>query len=111
MGRLIDVDARIEEVKRDPMNPKMKDFVLDILRRAPTVSAVEVCRCRECKWHEDCKMEIGFILNAVPKKQRFCGLGKRKPGGHPAGQNAPSNAGKAHDNADGEAGGRKDGES
>ena len=37
--RLIDADERIEEVKRSPMDPKLKDCVLDVLRRAPTVSA------------------------------------------------------------------------
>ena len=37
--RLIDADERIEEVKRSPMDSKLKDCVLDVLQRAPTVSA------------------------------------------------------------------------
>ena len=37
--RLIDADERIEEVKRSPMDSKLKDCVLYVLQRALTVSA------------------------------------------------------------------------
>ena len=55
-----------------------------VVKDAPTVDAVAVTRCRECKWwHED--DDIGHCdnpdgLDNYAKPEDFCSYGKRKGG-------------------------------
>ena len=65
-----------------------KGFLPAIVRRAieraPAIDAVEVVRCRECKWwHED--DDVGYCdnpdgLDNYAKPDEFCSYGERKEG-------------------------------
>lgn len=55
----------------------------EMFANAPTVDAVEVCRCLECKHHED--EEIGMVycpnmLGGWVEENWFCADGERKDG-------------------------------
>ena len=94
MERLIDADALHRKVKMEtnPYGKPTIDYdsgvkVLEWIEQAPTVDAVEVVRCRECKhaWIHPCgyvychrdgrnAYEMTFNLGS------FCSYGERKEG-------------------------------
>lgn len=88
--RLIDADALYEEHTRLAYEG---DYAFHITARAwlekqPTVDAVEVVRCSECKhkgWiQEPChgkSVDYCRQLERPVDEQFFCGLGERKGGG------------------------------
>ena len=53
------------------------------IKNAPTVDAVEVVRCRNCKYHEDTDV-TGFkhccLIDKTVRYNDFCSYGKRKEG-------------------------------
>ena len=53
--RLIDADALKEHIKRYTSVFAKYDWreICEMLNDAPTVDAVEVVRCKDCKWHEE----------------------------------------------------------
>ena len=95
MERLIDADALHRKVKMEtnPYGKPTIDYdsgvkVLEWIEQAPTVDAVEVVRCRECKhaWIHPCgyvychrdgrnAYEMTFNLDS------FCSYGERKDNG------------------------------
>lgn len=82
--RLIDVDAFLEKMKR---TSRYFDVVFDI-EEMPTVNAVEVVRCNDCKhlcvWNQKdiyafCpKTNIVFLPFDKDTRTFFCSLGERK---------------------------------
>lgn len=65
--------------------------LLGLIEKAPTVDAVPVVRCKDCKWFADnndgewygCQM-FHVVLNTpedAPKPNDFCSYGERKDGG------------------------------
>ena len=78
--RLIDANAFLEKMKR---TSRYFDVVFDV-EEMPTVDAVEVVRCCECKWwHED--DDVGYCdnpdgLDNYAKPDEFCSYGERKEG-------------------------------
>ena len=80
--RLIDVDALLEKMKR---TSRYFDVLFDV-EEMPTVDAVEVIRCRECKfgiWDSEpddamvcVRTNDGFWRSG----NDFCSRGKRKEG-------------------------------
>ena len=85
--RLIDAD-RAMEIVRDQGNAHpnayhLTNYAMLILREAPTVDAVEVVRCRDCKYHESTNV-TGFkhcrLLSKTVRYNDFCSYGKRKGG-------------------------------
>lgn len=55
----------------------------DDIEAAPTVDAVEVVRCRECKYHEEEGIEMVYCPNMIGgwvENEWFCANGKRKEG-------------------------------
>lgn len=78
--RLIDAEAFLEKMKR---TSRYFDVVFDV-EEMPTVDAVEVVRCCECKWwHED--DDVGYCdnpdgLDNYAKPDEFCSYGERKEG-------------------------------
>lgn len=81
--RLIDVDALgIGKAKREVFNnPNYADgwnSVIDLINNAPTVDAVEVVRCKDCK-HRDTENGFcegrGWPMQLVPD-DGFCDKGK-----------------------------------
>ena len=96
MGRLIDADRALEIVRDQGIaHPKAYDltnYSTLILREAPTVDAVKVVRCRDCKWYMpgDLFTDIMFCHrlkkeNGKPAKYNycaddFCSYGEQKDG-------------------------------
>ena len=84
--RLIDVDAFLEKMKR---TSRYFDVVFDV-EEMPTVDAVEVVRCRECKHHyweqEPCHgksihyCKLPHMRDVEVFKEFFCYYGERKEG-------------------------------
>ena len=86
--RLIDADRALEIVRNQgnlhPNAYHLTNYATLILREAPTVDAVEVVRCRECKhcdpenYHCDHPMSTSAPLSRKPDD--FCSYGERKEG-------------------------------
>ena len=87
--RLIDADRAMEIVRNQgiahPYAYHLTNYATLILREAPTVDAVEVVRCRECKHYEIHKPKVlencernGYIIPMKPDD--FCSYGERKDG-------------------------------
>ena len=98
--RLIDANKAMEIVRNQgiayPNAYHLTNYAMLILREAPTVDAVEVVRCRECKHHRDKnEQEQQYLVedilictspdatddcwNAV-WPDHFCSYGERKEG-------------------------------
>lgn len=84
--RLIDADRAMEIVRNQgiahPNAYHLTNYAMLILREAPTVDAVEVVRCRECK-HCDpenyhCDHPMGTAAPLKRKPDDFCFYGERK---------------------------------
>ena len=87
MSRLIDVDEAIINFgfEWDDIPPTKEEFVR-FLKKQPTVDAVPVVRCRECKYRgtDDCI----FHIKGEPVDEElllkldndFCSYGERKEG-------------------------------
>ena len=78
--RLIDANAFLEKMKR---TSRYFDVVFDV-EEMPTVDAVEVVRCRDCK-HCDpenyhCDHPMGTAAPLRRKPDDFCSYGERKDG-------------------------------
>ena len=100
MARLIDamqtvikMSGRITPLIQMGANPtQVYNEVLQVVAEAPTVDAVEVVRCRDCKWYMpgDLFTDIMFCHrlkkdNGKPAKYNycaddFCSYGERKDG-------------------------------
>ena len=90
MARLIDADRALEIVRDQgiahPNAYHLTNYATLILREAPTVDAVEVVRCRECKYG-DWNSEPDDAMVCMRTKDGFwrsgndfCSFGKRKEG-------------------------------
>ena len=90
MGRLIDADRAMEIVRNQgiahPNAYHLTNYATLILREAPTVDAVEVVRCRECKFG-DWDSEPNDAMVCMRTKDGFwrsgndfCSFGERKEG-------------------------------
>ena len=83
MRRLIDANRALEIVRDQgiahPNAYHLTNYATLILREAPTVDAVEVVRCKDCKYYDGkwlCK------ICGVPSRKPydFCSCGERKDG-------------------------------
>ena len=54
--------------------------IRELLRDIPTVDAVLVVRCRECKYHHDCGTHFcdALGMDCPDDSEFFCSYGKRK---------------------------------
>ena len=84
--RLIDADEAIINFgfEWDDISPTRDEFVA-FLKKQPTIDAVPVVRCRECKYYEIHKPKVlencerkGYIIPMKPDD--FCSYGERKEG-------------------------------
>lgn len=83
--RLIDKDALIEDLEAAKANNGMGGMVASALiryvKRCPTVDAVEVVRCRDCRnsmlWRKPVDKVIGecFIRKMNSEDEQFCMVG------------------------------------
>ena len=92
--RLIDADRAMEIVRNQgseyPNAYHLTNYATLILREAPTVDAVEVVRCRECKHHyweqEPCHgksvhyCKLPHMRGVEVFKEFFCYYGEREEG-------------------------------
>lgn len=78
--RLIDADALLEKMKR---TSRYFDVVFDV-EEMPTVDAVKVVRCRDCKHcdpeNHHCDHYMGTAAPLRRKPEDFCSYGERKEG-------------------------------
>ena len=61
----------------------LTNYAMLILREAPTVDAVEVVRCRNCKYHEDTSIteyEHCCLIGKTVRHDDFRSYGERKEG-------------------------------
>lgn len=95
MARLIDADKRVAEIKKiyctgcdNYGGAKCRacwvDDAMCLIDDAPTVDAVEVVQCRECKWWKE-DDDVGHCdnpdgLDNYAKPDDFCSYGERKDG-------------------------------
>lgn len=86
--RLIDANRAMEIIRNQgiahPNAYHLTNYATLILREAPTVDAVEVVRCRECK-HCDpenyhCDHPMGTVAPLRREPDDFCSYGERKEG-------------------------------
>ena len=81
MPRLIDAEALAEKVYRawDLWEKKgndcfvFSDIITPMLISMPTVDAVEVVRCKDCKWKELCEAALEY-----KGASGYCSKGERK---------------------------------
>ena len=77
--RLIDADALIAEYDRVHIGEPGK--ARKLMEDAPTIDAVEVVRCRECKYHEDTSVaeyEHCCLIGKTVWYNGFCSYGELK---------------------------------
>ena len=83
--RLIDANPIVQFIMDGLNNPdKLKALghdaieVLAEIEFAPTVDAVEVVRCKDCKYEKTCSI---LWESKEPKENGYCSLGERKDNG------------------------------
>lgn len=54
------------------------DKAVGMVHEAPTIDAVEVVRCRDCRLHDNCTTEDVFKIARISNP--FCCAGRRKDG-------------------------------
>ena len=88
MTRLIDADKLIDFIDVGHLRHSgelcySETEVANLLLHAPTVDAVKVVRCRDCKYHEDTPV-TGFehccLYGLTMRYNDFCSYGERKDG-------------------------------
>ena len=84
--RLIDANALksyMDECSKETRFRVYYGYATSFIDAAPTVDAVEVVRCRDCKYHED-TLVIGFehccLYGLTMRYNDFCSYGKRDGG-------------------------------
>lgn len=88
--RLIDSDELLQEFTLGDDAWYKGRTIEGCIRKAPTIDAVPVVRCRECRWYDagkndseswsDCTLRYGKHFNVSPMD--FCSYGQRKEAGH-----------------------------
>ena len=80
MSRLIDADALFAEFENaDWYNNADRDEIAErLVLQAPTIDAVSVVRCKECRWYncEACFKDDGTNNRRNPSD--YCSYGERK---------------------------------
>ena len=93
MARLIDADRLIEIVRSQgvahPNAYHLTNYATLILKEAPTVNAVEVVRCKDCKHYKPQKKSAHWenranycnrVVTIKVQPGDFCAYGERKEG-------------------------------
>lgn len=71
--RLIDADRLLKMMSH--WKPYMDmDNVREAIKKMPTIDAVPVVRCKDCRWHQNCEIEYHGQFGA----NSFCCAGERK---------------------------------
>lgn len=86
--RLIDADAIRKRYKHELSTTYLDDYAKGFQselnaatgEHIPSVDAVPVVFCRDCKLHDNCYTEDVFKFARLSNDRRFCGVGERKGG-------------------------------
>ena len=85
--RLIDANAFLKDILTAGIGKTIIEYsesdIGYMIRKRPTVDAVEVTRCRDCKYHEEEGIEMVYCPNMIGgwvENEWFCANGKRKEG-------------------------------
>ena len=78
--RLIDADAMVADLLTvDPKYKTMIDWCRRVLEAQPTVDAVPVIRCRDCKYWRKTKKQCGYTyLLPQFEAEEYCSRAERK---------------------------------
>ena len=80
--KLIDADALIKNlVSIKDLRTLSTKTIGEAIEKTPTVDAVEVVRCKDCKWYGYYSCEMGGN-NWMRDGNGFCDRGERKDGDH-----------------------------
>lgn len=81
--RLIDADKFILALMDASLSSVDEDTILDLIDSIPTVDAVPVVRCKDCKHHYDCGVHFcdRLGMDCPDDSDFFCSYGERKDGG------------------------------
>lgn len=87
--RLIDADTLRKEVEKDrdaSDMPKMwyqgVEYAINHIIHAPTVDAVEVVRCKDCRWYENDGYHTHCrIMRLSVEAEDYCSRGERREDG------------------------------
>lgn len=77
MARLIDADALIQDLREHkiPFNADINEAIIV----APTVDAVEVVRCKDCRWFENDGYHTNCqIMRFCVEADDYCSKGERR---------------------------------
>ena len=77
MQRLIDANALIEEYDRIHIGKPGR--ARKLIEEAPTIDAVEIIRCKNCKYHKDTSIpeyKHCCMIGQTVKYDAFCSYGK-----------------------------------
>lgn len=80
--RLIDADKFILALMDAALSSVDEDTILDLVDSVPTVDAVPVVRCKDCKHHYDCGVHFcdRLGMDCPDDSDFFCSYGERKDG-------------------------------
>ena len=85
MSRLIDADEALKKVHNQgiahPSAYHLTSYATLILQEAPTIDAIPVIRCRECKYHEDTSItdyKHCYLIDKTVHCNDYCSYGERK---------------------------------
>ena len=81
--RLINADGLMRGLELYGEKKVYADVVMELIKQTPTIDAVEVVRCKDCKWRKinrksgtfNCGHEYGMI---TAKDDNFCNYGERR---------------------------------
>lgn len=77
--RLIDADALMYAVDGNPLTTdSLKEYVRSTVKAQPTVDAVPVIRCKDCKYYED---DIGDCIgfgDTYVAEEEYCSRARRR---------------------------------
>ena len=89
MARLIDADAFLKDILTAGIGKTIIEYsesdIAYMIRKRPTVDAVEVVRCRECKYHRDTSIteyEHCCLIDKTVRYNDFCSYGEREEGAY-----------------------------
>lgn len=82
MQTVIKMSGRITPLIQMGANPnQVYNEVLQVVAEAPTVDAVEVVRCKDCKWvYRDPYSGCYYCHERQVQSTHFCSYGERKEG-------------------------------
>ena len=81
MDDLISRQAAINAIENMKPYHQDADDVAEMIQNMPSADAVEVVRCKDCKWFNDIGCSIRIVDDSdKPTENDYCSFGERKDG-------------------------------